>query len=177
MDLFEQRKYNAAIIEFEKENNSASEINIATCQFELEMHRKCVSTCSSILSKDKYNVTAYLLMGKSLLELKQIRDARKAFENAIDACRRTQNSFMFLVAKDHLAILNDDKDNTANVLIDLECIRKRYIGSAKGLIGSEIFKEARKTLINATGEDIVDDLIAFGYLQVVCILIPMSFLH
>jgi hypothetical protein len=51
-------------------------------------------------------------------------------------------------------------------LADIEGIRKQFVGNGEGQFDPTVLQQARCNLSHATGIEILDDMIAFGYLQV-----------
>ena len=156
------------------EKSELSAINEAVCQFQLEMYRKCMNSCKAILKEYPSSSRALILLGKSLRELQHQAEAARAFEDAIEACRLSSDTFMMLIAEEcmclpskaespqHVGITCAPVSSTA----EIEKLCKQFIGSGSGQIDSAILRRARGSLSNATGENLLDDMIAFGYLQV-----------
>ena len=177
----------------DKAHNVHMLCNIAACEFSLELYRKCIKTCLRVIEQEKENIIVLVLMGKAYLKIGGSSAAIQSWENALNACRSSCNLSMFLEVKNHLeearkaqpaspssvpkavappspsaggvAVASSSKPAPVT-LKDIESYHKKHIGTGPGQISSVFLKQVRSNLSNATGEDLFDDLIAFGYLQV-----------
>ena len=216
MDLYLLKQYSAAIEKFERDLLSkelASDkiklskifCNIASCEFILELHRKCMVSSLKALELDKDSITAHVLLGKSYRILGNRIKAIQSFEVALDKCVTQQDCFMAaeiekLIAEELVDSKTHQKatdtkanDNNKNVIpgvarivtaatiapvsksktkarrenVSLEtltAVHSKIVGNDPSQISQAILSTIK--INHGTGIVVVDNLIAYGYLQV-----------
>ena len=204
MNFFVKKRYSEACSKFDSQHGDSNgveheltAVNQATCQFQLELYRKCVNSCNVILKEQPSNIRALILLAKALRELQHASEAQRAFDDALQACLVAEDAFMMLVVQDCMSSSSTNThsssiSNTKNAgepstilqrsvppseslpctavavtsLADIEGLRKRFVGNGQGQFDPTVLQQARSNLSHATGIEILDDMIAFGYLQV-----------
>ncbi len=204
MNFFEKKRYSEAYSKFDSQyggsdgvGHALTTVNQATCQFQLELYRKCVNSCNVILKEQPSNIRALILLAKALRELQHVSEAQRAFDDALQACHVAEDAFMMLVVQECMtsssknthssSIFNTKAAGEPSVILqrpvppsqplsctavavtslaDIEGLRKRFVGVGQGQFDPTILQQARCNLSHATGIEILDDMIAFGYLQV-----------
>jgi tetratricopeptide (TPR) repeat protein len=164
--------------------------NIATAELKLEMYRKCLKTTQMIIDNDETFLASYVIQGKAYALTdkpdKAIEVWTKAFQycdsNSIFDCSiilELQNLINY--HKQNKIILDNQKEcnikiepkkhdvkepisNSNTSKSDLTILYEEFILGSH--IEASFLRKVRSNLSFASGDNMIDDLIAFGYLQV-----------
>jgi tetratricopeptide (TPR) repeat protein len=96
MELFAAGKYSEALKYFEEEAKPQAQLNVAACQFRLEMYRACTKTCTLALELDPSNLGLHRLRGDAYQQMGKQKKARTAWKQGLEAASARSDSIAFL---------------------------------------------------------------------------------
>ena len=112
---------------------------------------------------------AYVLQGKILTQMDKIADAKNAWRRAVEATKSSAFADLTLLM-DAVEIRRNGSGGSqpsvsppSTTIADLH---REFLGKTDTRFSGEVLELARRSLANASGDRLVDELIAVGYLHV-----------